>query len=269
MANSPQNRSKTQSSGTASAGMRVSGEEIFREPETEMHRVSEEEVKAAFGQTADTEAKKLQPSEQQKPSSTVKQAGEISRGSESDAAQTAANTIGAAADTAKDVLKKAGTATSQTLGQVQDKAETVVSKGKQTIAEGLTGIAEGIRQFGNTLQGGEQPNRFAAQAAQYVTPLAGQLENIADYIERRDIRGLTRDLKSFARRNPTLFVAAAFGVGLFAARFLKASPNRALTVRNQNNFSNLEGYSDISNDKKSARHGAIGGSTPPQGTTIQ
>ena len=35
---------------------------------------------------------------------------------------------------------------------------------------------------------------------------------------------MARDLESFARRNPAIFIGAAFGVGFLVARFLKSTP---------------------------------------------
>jgi len=60
--------------------------------------------------------------------------------------------------------------------------------------------------------------------ARYSGTAANQIEKIADYFERKDLRAMMRDAESFARRNPAIFLGAAFGLGLVAARFLKSSP---------------------------------------------
>jgi uncharacterized membrane protein YgcG len=63
-------------------------------------------------------------------------------------------------------------------------------------------------------------------AAEYGDTLAQQIEKISQYFERSDVRVMVRDVETFARRNPAVFIGGAFAVGLLAARFLKSSnPN--------------------------------------------
>jgi hypothetical protein len=49
------------------------------------------------------------------------------------------------------------------------------------------------------------------------------VEGISDYLRNRDFNDVVRDAESYARREPLLFLGAAFAVGFIAARFLKAS----------------------------------------------
>jgi hypothetical protein len=39
----------------------------------------------------------------------------------------------------------------------------------------------------------------------------------------RDVRELVQDAQQFARRQPAIFVGAAFAAGVLAARFMKSS----------------------------------------------
>ena len=59
--------------------------------------------------------------------------------------------------------------------------------------------------------------------AQYVEQAVDRVEQFADRLKQKDVDELVRDAQQFARRNPALFVGAAFGVGMVAARFLKSS----------------------------------------------
>jgi len=51
---------------------------------------------------------------------------------------------------------------------------------------------------------------------------------------------MARDLESFARRNPALFIGAAFGVGFLVARFLKSTPPESYTAAAGRDFASAE-----------------------------
>lgn len=251
------NPKTTGASGGTAAGMQVSGEQIFTQSDVDKKSVSAQDAQDAFGASSNQPKQPKQTGGGQ-PNQTAdqitSQVGEVLRG----------NTSGV-----KEVLNQAKETTtqaaSQAFGQVQEKAGTAITEGKQTFAQGLTGLAEGIRQLSGNLRGQEQQNQVVSTAANYVEPLAGQIENIAHYLERQDLRGLSRDLQNFARRNPTLFVAGAFGLGLLAARFLKSSPRQELMVRNranQTNFTDFNTYSDTDDDVKTKTTRSTGKKTP-------
>ncbi|HEX8370542.1 MAG TPA: hypothetical protein VF604_18495 [Pyrinomonadaceae bacterium] len=118
------------------------------------------------------------------------------------------------------------------LGQVKDNASTAIDDKKANLAQGLTSVADTLRQVGDTLKPaeGEPPaNKVAELTTQYTESLSQQVEKISGYLERQDMRGLMSDLEGFARRNPAIFLGGAFALGILAARFLKSSnPNQAL-----------------------------------------
>lgn len=215
------------------AGMQISGEQIFQETDEGVDTSSSaaQDVQDAFGSASQA----TEGADATTPAST--QVSQVLHGDTSVVTETAKSALGQARETA-------GQVASQAFGQVQEKAGTAIDQGKQTLSEGLTSIAHGIRQLSETLRVSTNQNRVVTMTADYIEPLAGQVESIAGYLDRKDLNGLTRDLQSFARRNPTLFVASAFGLGLFAVRFFKASPRQELMVRNQNDFSNLDAVSD-------------------------
>jgi hypothetical protein len=125
-----------------------------------------------------------------------------------------------------------GQAAKDALGQVKDNATTAIDDKKANLAQGLTSVADTLRQVGDTLKppAGEQPaNKVAELTTQYTESLSQQVEKISGYLERQDLRGLMSDLEGFARRNPAIFLGGAFALGILAARFLKSSnPNQAL-----------------------------------------
>lgn len=124
-----------------------------------------------------------------------------------------------------------GQAAKDALGQVKENAATTIEDKKANIAQGLTSVADTIRQVGDSVKPpeGETPNKVAELTTQYTESLSEQVEKISGYLERQDLRGLMSDLESFARRNPAIFLGGAFALGILAARFLKSSnPNQAL-----------------------------------------
>ncbi len=102
--------------------------------------------------------------------------------------------------------------------QVTEQATGKIEEQKTAASGSLSTLAHAVRQTADQLDGNDQE-----VIARYIHRAAAQVENVADYIGRRDLRGLAQDTEQFARREPALFLGAAFTVGLFAARFLKSS----------------------------------------------
>lgn len=224
-------------SGGTAAGMKVSGEQIFTQGDVDKKSVSAQDAQDAFGQGTNQPNQPRSNQPNQTADQITSQVGEVLRGNTSGVKE--------AFNQAKETTTQAA---SQAFGQVQEKAGTAITEGKQTFAQGLTSLAEGIRQFGGNLRGQGQQNQIVSTAANYVEPIAGQIENIAHYLERQDLRGLTNDLKGFAQRNPALFVGGAFALGLLAARFLKSSPRQELMVRNRStDFRDANTFTDTRN----------------------
>lgn len=120
-------------------------------------------------------------------------------------------------------------------GQAKEKAIGVLDEQKSKVTDGLSSVADSIRQVGENLRGdgaADNQNRIAQTTAQYGETLAGKIEDISDYIENATIKDLTRDVERFARRQPALFIGGAFLVGILAARFLKTSAPQTENRRN-------------------------------------
>jgi len=133
-------------------------------------------------------------------------------------------------DKAKDATGKAA---GEALGQVKEKAATVIGEQKSTLASGIHSVADSIRQVGENL-GSSDDNQVAALAGKYGETLAGQVEKFSSYIDDKELKELVSDVEQFARRNPILFVGGAFALGVLAARFLKSSSrNQSSKKRSQ------------------------------------
>lgn len=187
-------------------------------------------------------AAKTQGGEQ--PSELANQVGNIVRGD-----------TGAVKDVLNQAKESTGAVASQAYGFATQKATSVIDEQKTNLTEGLSSVADRIRQVGETLRGGDQPTGVATTAAQYTDTLAGKVEEITGYLDRRDLNGLVRDIKSLAQSNPALFLGGAFTLGILAARFIKSgNSNQSLMVRAQNVMGSNNNQSRNSADQTRTIH---------------
>lgn len=127
----------------------------------------------------------------------------------------------------------------QSAGQVTEKATEKLDEKKTVVTEGLAGVADSIRQVGENLRetnGGEE-NPIAQFTGKYGDALANQVEQVSEYFDRKNVREIVRDVESFARRNPAIFIGGAFALGILAARFLKSSSPKQLSKAQGQSFS--------------------------------
>ncbi len=127
-------------------------------------------------------------------------------------------------DTAKGVYDQAKDTAGQAYGVATKRATEVIEEKKVNFAGGLTSVADSIKQVGESLRDTDSQNQITETAAKYGDTLAQQIEKVSAYFEKKDVREMVGDAERFARRNPAVFIGAAFGLGILAARFLKSSP---------------------------------------------
>lgn len=166
-----------------------------------------------------------------------------------------ANQSGTAAGTARSLVDQAKETAGEAYGAVTDKAAGKIDEQKATLADGLSSVADGIRKASQSLGGGQADNQIAQYAGRYTRVAANTVDQVARYFDTHDTKAMVRDVEGFARRNPAVFIGAAFGLGMLAARFLKSSPRR----RDMRNAS--PGF-DTEN------RGALSGATTGESTTL-
>jgi ElaB/YqjD/DUF883 family membrane-anchored ribosome-binding protein len=123
--------------------------------------------------------------------------------------------------------------TAALMDRVRDGATSQLTTQKGRVTDSLTSLAQAVRQSTDSLRG-QQP-----AVAQYAEKAAGQLERLSNRLRDRDVKDLVQDAQQFARRQPAIFIGAAFAAGLLAARFMKSSSNnnqyrRTLAERDDN-----------------------------------
>ena len=108
------------------------------------------------------------------------------------------------------------------MDKVRNGATSQLGVQKDRVTEGVTSVAQAVRQSTQQLRDNKHET-----IAQYVEQAVDRVERFAERMKEKDANELVRDAQQFARRNPAVFVAAAFGVGIAAARFLKSSGRTA------------------------------------------
>lgn len=103
------------------------------------------------------------------------------------------------------------------VGQYTDRARSGIEDTMTRAASELGTVASALRQCS------DQNTANNAMLLPYVNQVADQVDRLSQFLETRRVDDLARDVESFARRNPAVFLGACFGVGILAARFLKAS----------------------------------------------
>ena len=103
--------------------------------------------------------------------------------------------------------------------RVKDQAAAQLSSQKDRATDTLGSVATAIRQSSQPLRDNNQE-----MLASYAGKAADRLEQFSVQLRERDLNELMDEAKQFARRQPALFVGAAFAAGVLAMRFLKSSP---------------------------------------------
>lgn len=162
-----------------------------------------------------------------------------------------------AKETAKGLYDQAKGTAGQAYGAAAKKAESAIEEQKSNLASGLTSVADSLHQVSENLRDTDEQTGITKMTAKYGDQLAQQIEQISGYFENRDPREMLRDAEGFARRNPEIFIGAAFTLGLLAARFLKSSGNRQSSAQSRQTPRNLE-LKDESSKIKAVDNRSIG-----------
>jgi len=128
--------------------------------------------------------------------------------------------------TTEDVRNKAEETASALVDQAQQVAAVQANSQMTKAASLLDGVAQSLYETSTNMRD-QQP-----QIASVADQAASRVEGFSSYLRDHDMNDVVRDAESYARREPLVFIGAAFAVGFIAARFLKASsPNRGANSR--------------------------------------
>ncbi len=119
----------------------------------------------------------------------------------------------------QDITQQAKETASDVAGLAKEKLSTTADRPRDRAASSIGGVAQAIRRTGDEI-GEESP------FSDYLGKAADGVERIGEYFRSKDLGEVVEDVERFARREPALFLGAAFTAGLLGARFLKSSSHR-------------------------------------------
>lgn len=113
-----------------------------------------------------------------------------------------------------------------TIGEVRQQATTTFTQQRDPAVSSLSVLADALRDTGRNLeqrQGVNAQDAPVAGLAPFIEEAADRLTQSAEFLKDKDISGLFDEAQRLARKQPGLFLASMFGIGLAGARLLKGA----------------------------------------------
>jgi ElaB/YqjD/DUF883 family membrane-anchored ribosome-binding protein len=114
----------------------------------------------------------------------------------------------------------------ETQEKLGDQLQSGLSSVKERAASNLDTIAQSLTQ--STQQARQQDPDAPVQ---YMERIGEELQRASRYLRETEVREFVRQTEDFARRQPVVFLGAAFAIGLIGARFLKSSERKEQSER--------------------------------------
>ncbi|PWC33333.1 hypothetical protein [Azospirillum sp. TSO35-2] len=129
-------------------------------------------------------------------------------------------------DVKKTVNRAAGDAMSagrDTLDSAQGRIRSLLEQQTDRAADQLGGVANALHKAAEQLNAENN-----GVVADYAVQAADRVERVADMLRDASLDDIVGEVEGFARRQPEVFIGAAFAVGFLAARFIKSSGERRM-----------------------------------------
>ncbi|MFP3467245.1 hypothetical protein [Leifsonia sp. SIMBA_070] len=131
------------------------------------------------------------------------------------AAQAGKDVAGTAAEQARNVAGEAKSQAKDLFRQTQNELREQAAQQQERVASGLHSVGDELDQMASSSEQGGVASDLVRQAAQRTHAIAG-------WLDQRDPGSLLNEVKSYARRNPGTFIAAAAIAGALAGRLTRA-----------------------------------------------
>jgi ElaB/YqjD/DUF883 family membrane-anchored ribosome-binding protein len=132
---------------------------------------------------------------------------------------------GSATDDAKEKVQQVAAETQHKLG---DQLRTGFTSAKDRAASSLGTVARSLSETSQQVR-----QRDPEAPAEYVERMGQQLQRASEYLRDTDVDQLVDQTEDFARRQPAVFLGAAFAIGVLGARFIKSSRRSELQEQRQ------------------------------------
>ena len=118
------------------------------------------------------------------------------------------------------------------LDQAREKAQRLVSTAQERAVEtvqarfdaGKTRAADSLSSVAQSLRSTTQNFQTSQDGiGRYINEAADRVDNLAHYLQDREMNEIVDQVEDFARRQPIAFLGGAFALGVLGARFLKSS----------------------------------------------
>lgn len=104
-------------------------------------------------------------------------------------------------------------------GSARDQIAGRIDSQKEKVGGTLDDVASALRKTGGDLKDKGPLPELADHAADAI-------ERVASFVQSRTIGDIVGDVEGFARREPAIFLGAAFALGLLGGRLLKSTARR-------------------------------------------
>lgn len=131
------------------------------------------------------------------------------------AAQAGKDVAGTAKEQAKNVAGEAKSQAKELYHQTQRELRDQAAQQQERVASGLHSVGDELDQMASSSDQGGVASDLVRQAGQ-------RAHSIASWLDQRDPGSLLNEVKSYARRNPGTFIAAAAIAGALAGRLTRA-----------------------------------------------
>ena len=119
---------------------------------------------------------------------------------------------------AHDVKDGLADLTHDVVEQTKKGTESQLTSGKARASDGLRDVAKALRSASEQMRADEND-----MLTGYIDRAAGKVSDASDYLKDHSLGELSTEVKTFARREPALFLGGALVLGLIGGRFLKSS----------------------------------------------
>ncbi len=125
-------------------------------------------------------------------------------------------------DTVRSALQQAQQRTIETVDTARQQAATQINTQAQKqltqAGEGLSALSDAASQASQSLRSHHQET-----LADYLDAATARIDQASDYLRKSTLSDLVKDTERLIERQPLVFVAGAFALGLLGARFLKST----------------------------------------------